>query len=281
MKLIRSIRNNLRVITQVGFTAITNGYINGFLEGKIYQGQSKKWCVPGLNCYSCPGALGSCPIGALQAVITTRDYQFSFYVIGLLMGFGAILGRFVCGWLCPFGLVQDALYKIPAMKKIRRLPFEQVLNKLKYVIFILFVMILPMTLVTSYGAQTPWFCKLICPSGTLMAGIPLVLTNPLLQNSIGWLFNWKMAILIIIVVLSIKIYRPFCRYLCPLGAFYSVFNPISLMRYQIDVEACTSCGKCQSACGMDIPVYENANSLECIRCGKCIKACPHQALKRL
>ena len=276
MKPFQLIKNNLRVITLVGFTALSNGYVNGFLEGKIYQGPSKKMCVPGLNCYSCPGALGSCPIGALQAVITSKDYQFSFYVIGLLMGFGAIFGRTICGWLCPFGWVQDVLYKIPVFNKKRRLPYERVFNKFKYLILILFVILLP---IASFGGNSPWFCKVICPSGTLMAGIPLVLTNPLLQNSIGWLFNWKLFVLMVIVIASIKIYRPFCRYLCPLGAVYSVFNPISLNRLKVDLEKCTSCGLCQNTCGMDLPVFQQPNSLECIRCGKCIKACPHQAIK--
>ena len=279
MKLLLNIKNNLRIITQVAFTALSNGYVNGFVEGKIYQGPSKKLCVPGLNCYSCPGALGSCPIGAMQSILTSKDYKFSFYVVGFLMAFGAIFGRFICGWLCPFGLLQDLLYKIPIFRKIRKLPGEKILNKLKYVIFIVFVILLPIFLVTSLGVKSPWFCKLICPSGTFMAGFPLILKNEALKNSLGWLFTWKTIILALIIFASIKIYRPFCRYLCPLGAVYSVFNPIALYRYEVDLKSCTTCGICQTKCGFDIPVYENPNSLECIRCGKCIKACPQDAIK--
>lgn len=279
MNIIRSIKEHIRLIVQIVFAALSNGYVNGFLQGTIYQGTTKRFCVPGLNCYSCPGALGACPIGALQAVLNTKQYKFSFYVIGILMAIGAFFGRFVCGWLCPFGLVQDLLYKIPIFKKISRLPGEKYLRMLKYVILAVFVIVLPITIVNVAGMGNPWFCKLICPSGTLLGGVPLILTNPVLQNTIGSLFFWKVSILVLILVLSVKLYRPFCRYLCPLGAIYSFFNPISFYHMEVDKEKCTKCKVCQHKCGMDIPVYEKPNAMECIRCGKCIKACPHGAIK--
>ena len=98
-KEIRKAKDRMRLWVQIAFTAITNGYLIGFIQGKIYTGPAKNLCVPGLNCYSCPGALGSCPIGSLQAVLGSRDYKFSFYVLGFLLLFGSLLGRFVCGWL--------------------------------------------------------------------------------------------------------------------------------------------------------------------------------------
>ena len=107
MNLITKIKSNFRLIFQIVFTALTNGYLLGYINGKIYKGNSKKLCAPGLNCYSCPGAVASCPIGSLQAVLGSRDFKISFYIIGFLMIIGAFIGRFVCGWLCPFGLVQD------------------------------------------------------------------------------------------------------------------------------------------------------------------------------
>jgi len=130
------------------------------------------------------------------------------------------------------------------------------------------------------GMGDPWFCKYICPSGTLFAGLPLVAMNTPLQGAIGELFSWKVFLLIVITILSIWYYRPFCKYLCPLGAAYSAFNPIALYRYQVKEEACTKCGKCQKVCKMDIKVWENPNSPECIRCGDCIKNCPENAIRR-
>lgn len=278
MKWMKNIRRHCRFYVQLIFTALTNGYLLGFTKGKIYQGKSKQICVPGLNCYSCPGAIGSCPIGSLQAVIGSRNYQISFYVIGFLMIVGVLMGRFVCGWLCPFGLVQDLLYKIPIFHKKRYLPFERYLRWLKYVILVVFVIGMPMLIMGIGGYGTPWFCKLICPSGTLFAGIPLVTMNSNLQQALGGLFVWKASLLIFCVVLSIKLYRPFCRYICPLGAVYGLFQRFSLYHYEIDEEKCTKCGLCQKSCDLNIVVYREPNSIECIRCGKCIKICPAGAI---
>ena len=135
----------------------------------------------------------------------------------------------------------------------------------KYVILVLFVILLPLLVVDFTGQGDPWFCKYICPSGTLAAGIPLVLLNENLKLAVGNLFFWKVAILIVLIILALWVYRPFCKYLCPLGAIYSFFNPVALYRYQIDESACTKCGKCKKACKMDIKVWEKPNSLECIR----------------
>lgn len=271
-------RRHLRTWIQICFAALSNGYAAGFAKGTIYKGSSKLLCVPGLNCYSCPGALGACPIGSFQAVIASRNYQFTFYVTGFLLFFGALLGRFVCGWLCPFGLVQDLLHKIPFVKKLRRLPGDRWLRFLKYVILVGFVIVLPLTVLDIVGQGQPWFCKYICPSGTLFAGIPLVASNPALQFALGWLFSWKVAVLVVLLLLSVVVYRPFCRYLCPLGAIYGLFNPVALYRFRIDSQKCTQCGACQKACPMDIPVQSVPNSPECIRCGRCKAACPHGAI---
>ncbi|MGO5029145.1 4Fe-4S binding protein [Candidatus Agathobaculum pullicola] len=273
------LRGHVRTLVQLLFAALTNGYAAGFANGSIYKGESKLVCVPGLNCYSCPGALGSCPIGSFQAVITSRTNKFTFYVIGFLLLFGALLGRVVCGWLCPFGLVQDLLDKIPFPKKLRRLPGDRVLKYLKYVILVGFVIVLPLTVLDIVGQGQPWFCKYVCPSGTLFAGVPLIASNPPLRAALGWLFTWKAAILVVLLVLSVVVYRPFCRYLCPLGAIYGFFNPIALYRFRINAEKCTRCGACQRACKLDISVWQTPNSMECIRCGDCRHACPHGAIE--
>lgn len=279
-KLINKIKERIRLLVQIIVTAVTNGYFYGFATGRIYTGPLKSFCVPGLNCYSCPGALGSCPIGSLQAVLGSRDYKFSFYVVGFLIFFGSLFGRFVCGWLCPFGLVQDLIYKIPFIKKRKNLPGHRVFVWLKYIILAVFVIILPLSVVDFTGQGSPWFCKYICPSGTLMAGIPLVSLNESLKAAAGSLFDRKIFLLVVMIILALWVYRPFCKYICPLGAIYSVFNPIAFYRYQVNESACTKCGKCQKACKMDIRVWEKPNSPECIRCGDCIKACPEHAIHR-
>ena len=259
---------------------LSNSYLAGFAQGRIYQGKLKNLCVPGLNCYSCPGALGACPIGAMQAVIGSWNFKFAFYVSGFLIFIGALMGRLVCGWLCPFGLIQELLHHIPLGKKVTSFPGDKLLRKLKYAVLLLFVILLPMFLVDILGQGTPWFCKLLCPAGMLEGGIPLALLDAGIRGAIGWLYAWKGVLLTATILLSILIYRPFCKYLCPLGAIYALFNPISLYRYRVDPESCTHCGVCAHACPMQVNPAETPNSPECIRCGKCVQQCPTNAIHR-
>ncbi len=263
---------------QVFWMLLTNSYIIGFIQGKIYKGRLKNLCVPGMNCYSCPGALGACPIGAMQAVIGNWNFKFAFYIAGFLMFIGAIMGRLVCGFLCPFGLIQDLLYKIPFPKKIRTFPGDRILRKFKYIILLVFVILMPMFLVDLLGQGAPYFCKFICPVGTLEGGIPLVLFNQALRSTVGWLYAWKVMILLVILIASVVIYRPFCKYMCPLGGIYSVFNKISIFRYYVDEERCVRCGECARSCDMGCDPVVDANHLECIRCGKCKQSCPSGAI---
>lgn len=267
----------LRLTVQLLFTIITNGYAYGFLNGKIYQGSLKYVCVPGLNCYSCPGAIASCPIGALQALLNRQGFQLPFGMIGFFFLFGSLLGRFVCGWLCPFGLVQELLHKIPVFQKRKRLPFHAVLKFGKYITLIFFVCIGSLFLFGGF-AKVPAFCKYICPAGTLFGAVPLLTVNELLRSQIGKLFFWKLGILILVVILSIKVYRPFCQYLCPLGAIYGWFNRFSLVQIHWEKERCVSCMACERACPVSLSICEISHSPECIRCGKCIEACPEKCL---
>jgi ferredoxin-type protein NapH len=273
----KKIKEPKRHGVQALWALLTNSYLAGFLQGKIYQGKLKTLCVPGLNCYSCPGAVGACPIGAMQAVIGSWNFKFAFYVAGFLMFVGGLMGRFVCGWLCPFGLIQDLLHKLPFWKKLETFRGDRLLRKLKYIILLIFVILMPMVLVDVLGQGAPYFCKLICPAGTLEGGMPLVLLNQSMQNALGLLYAWKNLLLLVTILLSILIYRPFCKYICPLGAVYSVFNPISVFRYRVDQEACINCGVCAKVCKMQVNPAKNANHPECIRCGVCRNSCPVKA----
>lgn len=273
--------NHIRTWIQVIWTALTNGYVFGYLKGTLYRGKWKKLCVPGLNCYSCPGAVGSCPIGALQSVLGKHNRSISWYMIGFFLLVGSIFGRFVCGFLCPFGLIQEGLHKVPILKRFKRknLPGHRWLKYLKYGILIVFVILLPLYAVDQFGGGAPAFCKWLCPSGTLMGGWIQSIRQPQLRRVLGGLFAWKSIVLIGLLLLSMFVYRPFCKYLCPLGAVYSVFNPIAFYHMELQREACISCGKCTRSCPMGIAVMEHPNDPECIRCGKCIGSCPEQCLK--
>ncbi len=257
---------------QAGATLLSNLHLPNFLKGSLYQGAGKAVCVPGLNCYSCPAASGSCPIGALQAAVGSPQYRFSYYIVGFLLLLGMLLGRAICGFLCPFGWLQELLHKIPTKKfssqKLKPLRY------LKYGILVVMVCMLPVLAANDVGIGDPFFCKYLCPQGVLEGAIPLSLVNPSIRAALGKLFSWKLSILLTIIVLSVLFFRPFCKWLCPLGAFYALLNRMSLFRMQVDRDKCVSCGKCAKACKMDVDVTKTPNHTECIRCGMCARACP-------
>lgn len=271
-------RLSFQRICQVAFAALINGYIAGFGKGKIFTGKSKALCVPVLNCYSCPGALGACPIGALQEALGGRTHHVPFYVLGTLMLFGVVLGRAVCGLLCPFGLVQDLLYKIP-VSKIRVPGYaDRPARYIKYVVLFVAVCFLPLFAVPGTGIAPPYFCKYICPAGTLEGGVLLFLSDETLRQAAGWLFGWKALVLVLVLAASAAVHRPFCRYLCPLGAFYALFHRFSFYQMHLDVSKCVDCKACEAACPMAVEITKNLNSPECIRCGKCKEVCPADAI---
>jgi ferredoxin-type protein NapH len=269
-----------RWIQFFSFLAI-NAYIPSWLKGEIYQGSIKGTCVPVLNCYSCPSAMGACPIGSLQNFLASArfnisipNYQFGLYVLGFLGAVGSLVGRLPCGWLCPFGFLQELMYKI----KTRKFHIPKFLTYMKYVVLAVFVFLLPLLIMDRFGFGQTWFCKWICPAGTLEAGVPLASLNEGIRSQLGFLFSWKMAILVLFLVWMIVSKRPFCRTTCPLGAIFALFNKVSLFRMVVDDDKCTLCNKCLRDCPVDIKVYEGPNSPECIRCLKCIDSCQFGAV---
>ncbi len=257
-----------RKLVQVICAVLYNCNITGFAKGTIYKGDIKGVCVPGLNCYSCPGAVGACPLGSLQSALVSSKYKLPYYVLGVLIIFGLLLGRVICGFLCPFGLLQELLFKIPS-PKLKKSSVTRRLSYLKYLILAVFAVIIPLTL------AAPGFCKFICPAGTLEGGIPLVAMNESLRAMIGRLFSWKTLVLAAVIVGAVFVYRGFCRFICPLGAIYGFFNRVSLFGVKLDNSKCISCGKCVRECRMDV---KQVGDHECISCGECMEKCPTKAI---
>jgi polyferredoxin len=244
-----------------------NAYVKGFILGTIYQGNIKFLNCPGFNCYSCPGAISACPIGIIQFFAAYGAYHVSLYTIGFLGLIGSVGGRIVCGWACPFGLLQDLLYKI----KFPKISIPSFLHYGKYLALILLAFLIP------YFSEEHWFCKL-CPVGTLEAGIPQVLYNADLRQLTGSLFVIKIVILAVFLLWMVASKRPFCRTTCPLGAIYSLFNKVSFLRIQVDKNRCIQCNKCYKGCPVSIKIHEEGGaSLKCIRCLRCTD-CPTEAV---
>lgn len=257
--------------------AAANIWFPSFFKGRIYQGPTKGLCVPVLNCYSCPSAVAACPIGALQHSLgsvklnlSLARREFGLYVVGSLAAVGSLIGRIPCGWLCPFGLIQELIHKIPS----RKFQIPKVLTYGKYLTLLVLVILLPLFILDEFGGGEPWFCKWICPTGTLEAGIPLALLSGTIRARLGFLFAWKMAILAGFLAWMVFVMRPFCRTTCPLGAILGLFNKVSVFRMTVDEETCTLCGQCRNECPVDLRIYESPNSPDCIRCLQCEKACP-------
>ncbi len=272
----------LRKWVQAVWFFLANGFWGFPVSQNIYKGPLKVICSPGLNCYSCPASTTYCPIGSLQQLLLSirfslqnGHYYFGTFVVGSMGLLGATFGRFVCGWACPFGLFQELLHKIPSVKY----SIPKKLNWFKYGFLALFVVILPLVLVDQFSLGEPWFCKYICPAGTLEAGIPMVLLQPGLKKTIGWLYLNKIMILVIFIFWSVVASRPFCRTTCPLGAFYSLFNRYRLIKLKFNEENCTQCKACHSVCPMEIRFNETPDSGECISCMKCMtQACKYDAI---
>ena len=265
----------IRKIVQIIATVLTNSYLLFPKTKNIYQGSLKVVCSPGLNCYSCPASTTYCPIGAIQQLLLgvrfsleTGAYYLSFYVVGTIGLIATATGRITCGWLCPFGLIQELLHKIPMGRKRE---VYQWTRYIKYFILIAFVFLFPLLLTNEWGIGKPWFCKYVCPAGTLEAGLPMILLQPDLRATLGYLFYNKLFWMITFLVWSVFTSRPFCKTTCPLGAFYGLFNKFALVRLDLVETKCTDCGACAKVCPMGIQFNQAVGSTECIMCMRCMR----------
>ena len=269
-------RPTTRRLVQLYAALLHNAYIKGFISGEIYKGNTKILCMPGFNCYSCPGAVGACPLGSIQNALASTGHRAGWYVLGIILLYGVVLGRTVCGWLCPLGLIQELLHKIPT-PKIRKSKVTRALSWLKYVFLAVFATAIPLWYGLKEDLPLPGFCKYICPAGTFEGAVGH-LANPAnasMYSMLGALFTNKWVIMIVIAVLCIFCYRSFCRFICPLGAIYGLFNRFSLVGVKVDANRCNGCGACVRHCGMDVL---HVGDHECIQCGKCMEVCRQGAI---
>ena len=271
-----SLRPSTRRLIQLYSALLHNAHLKGFITGEIYQGKAKYACVPGFNCYSCPGAVGACPLGSLQNALASTGHRAGWYVLGILMLFGVMLGRTICGWLCPLGLIQELLHKIPTFK-IKKSRITRALSWLKYVLLAVFVVAVPLWYGLAHDLPLPAFCKYICPAGTFEGAIGLLSNrnNTGLFGMLGILFTRKFTIMLVIGLVCVFCYRSFCRFVCPLGAIYGLFNRFCLVGVRVDEDRCNGCGACVRGCGMDI---RHVGDHECIHCAKCMDSCPQKAI---
>ncbi len=270
-----------RRLVQFLFALLANAYPGLFWGNPLYRGPLKGICFPGLNCYSCPLAPFACPLGSLQQSLASlralpvMALKGLAYVLGFFLLFGFFLGRLVCGWVCPFGLLQELIHRVPFPK--RRLPHA--LRKVKFLVLLFMVILLPLLLVDALGYGKVWFCRLLCPAGTLEAGVFNLFLRPELRSLVAGLFYFKLALLFLILLLCLVYLRFFCVVLCPLGALYGLFNRWGLFRLSLRDEECLRCGLCEKVCPMELRIPQEMNGTECIRCLHCLDVCPSKGIR--
>jgi len=254
------------------------------LNSYFWSPAGKAVCLPVLNCHACTVSATACPIGSITAFALMR--RVPFYIIGMLGIVGLSVGRAFCGWLCPFGLLQDALYRL----RTRKLRLPRAVNWLKYALLSALVIALP-TAVGAGGADRTSirvvdesaggldFCALVCPAGTLSAGLPGLIAREDLRSGMTWKSWMKLALLAVVLGTVVLARRAFCRALCPLGATMALTSRVSLFQLQTDPAKCTRCHLCVAVCPTEARQIPNTQgqleaTAECTMCLDCVRQCP-------
>ena len=218
-------------------------------------------CSPVFHCYSCPLATFACPIGVLANF--SALHVFPFLAVGTLLVVGTLLGGFVCGWLCPFGLFQDLLGRIPTPK----FTMPAWTGYFRFAVFALLVVAIPYW----FGEGHPLFFCRLCPAGALEAAYPNTVALGMAGEPLVWPTITKSVIFVLFLLLALFTWRPWCTAFCPLGAVYSLCNSFSFVFIRVHHEGCRDCGLCKSACRYGEGPRQSANDLRCIRCLDCTK----------
>ena len=237
-------------------------------------GPQAKWiCNPVLSCHSCALSWFACPIGVF--VHYAGYHIFPFMAVGMVVLVGALAGRLLCGWVCPFGFLQDMLYKIRSPK----VTLPEWTRYVKYGVLVVTVIAIPFLL----GESTMWsFCR-GCPAAAIQVGLP-----DWILGGFGALTPAQVArfgILAAVIGLAIVSLRGFCRMLCPIGAMMAPLNYVSGWAVA-PLSPCRGCRQCDSVCPTDVRPSAMINrglppsrQLDCIVCHDCQTVCPEGGAK--
>jgi polyferredoxin len=221
-------------------------------------------CSPVFHCYACPLSTFACPIGVIAQFSVL--HIFPFIAVGLLIDVGALVGSLICGWVCPFGFLQDLFAKLPTPK----------FDPPKFTGYFRYIMLIGTVLAIPYffGEGHPLFVCRICPAGALEAAVPNMVGQAATGQEIAWPNAIKLSILVLFLIAVFFIRRPWCRILCPLGAIFSLFNLFSAFFLRFNAEKCTDCKRCHKLCEYGIEPEKSPNDLRCIRCLECTSCGP-------
>ena len=221
-------------------------------------------CSPVFHCYACPLATFACPIGVIAQF--SALHMFPFIAIGLLLFVAGTLGSIICGWVCPFGLLQDLAAIVP----ILRLKIPHWMGNIRYVMLLGSVILVPYF----FGEEHALFICRICPAGFLEKAVPDMATAAVQGNPIPWPNAIKFSIIGVFLIAIFVTIRPWCRILCPLGVIFGFFNRFSIFSMKLEDHSCTQCGQCRTLCTYGGKPDKGTNSDNCLRCLECTKCGP-------
>ena len=264
--------------------------------------------LPVLACLGTTSRRIACGIGVIFWALSHNIVPI--VSVGILLTLGALLGRTFCGWVCPFGLVQD----IAGYVKRKHYPITPKGDReLSYIRFALLAVALLLSLslfiahFTSPATETTYrrafrladdsLVCLLCPASPFFVSLPPLLYQ--LATAIpaaikglpaAWptvprdpLFWFRIGLLAAILWASVELPRFWCKYLCPLGALLHLIGRHSLLGIRCDRSRCLRCGICARSCPMRLrpfaapePVFTDG---DCIYCLRCVERCPESALK--
>ena len=235
--------------------------------------------VPVLNCQACEMATGACPIGQVQQSLLNK--RFPAIALGAMVVTAALLGRWICGWLCPCGMFSDILDRA-SRKRFRP---AHAWRWGGYAALALVVGGAAVFVVAGVKGQAP-FCSTFCFSGQLYGLLPYYATTAAPEMSrlaaSGGLpvFLLHATVFLLWILAAILISgRVFCRYACPLGALLGLANSVAAVRVEHRAEACNGCDRCLDDCpmGIDLARGDFLTRAGCIRCGRCVALCARGA----
>lgn len=244
---------------------------------------------------------------ALQFML--YDVVFPWLVIASFLIIGVLLGKSLCGWVCPFGFVQDLIGFIRRKHMKVSVRTHEGMVYVKYAVagIILFVSISfsaakLMGVHQGYENALGVFARApftaLSPAETLFATLPRMVLDigyavtqtpfPDVTSAISampLLFWIQLSIMIGVLVLIAYVPRGWCKYFCPYGAIMAILNRFSFLGLRRDLVKCTKdeCRLCVEVCPMrvrilDLP-WEKFSDPECIYCLKCVDVCPYKAIR--
>ena len=244
-------------------------------------GPHAKWfCHPVLSCHSCALAYFACPVGVFVHFAGHR--VFPLVALGTVLLVGVLAGRLLCGWVCPFGFLQDLLFRI----KTRKFKLPAWTANIKYGVLVLLVFTFPFLL----GEETSLsFCR-ICPAAAAQVSLPAATASVFGGQGLAGIGAWswvKLGVLVAVIAVVIFSSRAFCKVLCPIGALLAPLNHISLWRVKPATENCIKCRRCDRKCPTAVAPSARilqreapSRSADCVVCHKCQAVCPQRAKER-